>query len=313
VAEIPGCDYSFARPDPACLARNGIRFAVRYTSIGPSGKNLSPAEAGRLIAAGLQVVVVFEEAAGHMLLGRAAGAEAASASWALAHACGMPDDRPHYFALDVDPRGFTAGQWAAVEAYLDGAAGLLGRERVGVYGAYAAIERLCQRFAPWGWQTYAWSAGRVSGKAHLYQYQNGQQLCGGTVDLTRALADDYGGWPTQGGGDVPLTEAEWTRLQGLIDARADTTEASLKAKVDQVTGLLFRGDPDTLDGGTHKDNLKAIRAGVLDFGNQLAEHGDLSLSDAQLERLAAQVAARMQIAGTPSFAITGEAVPKEGT
>jgi Domain of unknown function (DUF1906) len=306
-----GVDYSFARPDPACLFRAGKRFAVRYTSIGPSGKNLSPAEAGRLIAAGLQVVVVFEEAAGHMLLGRAAGAEAASASWALAHACGMPDDRPHYFALDVDPRGFTAGQWAAVEAYLDGAAGLLGRERVGVYGAYAAVERLCPRFAPWGWQTYAWSGGQRSGKAHLYQYQNGQQLCGGTVDLTRALADDYGGWPAQGGGDVPLSDDDLARITAVVDARLDQAEQALKAKVDQVTGLLFRGDPDTPTGGTHPANLASIRAGVVDFANQLAEHGDLSLSDAQLERLAAQVAARMQIAGAPSYEITGQATAKE--
>jgi hypothetical protein len=299
---IEGCDYSFARPDLACLARNGIRFAARYTSIGPSGKNLDPAEAHDLLAAGLDIVTVFEESAGHALGGRTAGIAAARASEQLGAACGMPVSAVHYMALDVDPRPLTAAQWQQAAAYFSGAAEILGPRRVGVYGGYLAIDRLVPSHAAYGWQTYAWSGTptRWHPAAVLQQYRNGVSMCAGTVDLDRALQADYGQWNPKEA-DVPLSEAEWTRLQGLIDQRADTTEASLKAKIDQVAGLLFRGDLNTTDGGTHKDNLKAIRTAVLDSG--------VTLSDAQVELLGA----KLHLAGMPSYSGTVELSPKEAT
>jgi hypothetical protein len=80
-----------------------------------------------------------------------------------------------------------------IDAYLAGAASVLGRERVGVYGGAVIIDH-CQAVgsASWFWQTYAWSGGRVCPGIHLYQYQNGQTINGGSVDFTRSMQDNYG-------------------------------------------------------------------------------------------------------------------------
>lgn len=48
--------------------------------------------------------------------------------------CGMPEGRPIYFALDVDPAGLTSLQRGAVERFLEDADGVIGRDAVGVYG-----------------------------------------------------------------------------------------------------------------------------------------------------------------------------------
>jgi hypothetical protein len=198
-----GCDYSSGRPDPRCLFQQGMRFVVRYTSIGSHPKNMSAAEVDRLLDAGLAVATVFEESVGHMLGGKAAGVDAAKASRGLAEACGMPAGRPHYFALDIDPRPLTDRDWTLIRAYLDGAASVLGWSAVGVYGGFKAIEELVPGSALWGWQTKSWSGGRWSAKAHLQQYVHDIDRCGGRIDLDRTNPDrdltDYGQW---GLGDV---------------------------------------------------------------------------------------------------------------
>ena len=105
---------------------------------------------------------------------------------------GQPADRPIYFAVDVD---VTAGQLAVVDAYLDGAASVLGRDRVGVYGEFDVVEHcLGGGHAAWGWQSRAWSHGRVSERAHLVQ-ELGQVVVGGVeCDVDTAHRTDFGQW-----------------------------------------------------------------------------------------------------------------------
>jgi len=200
---VEGVDYSYSRPNPTCLHNKGRRFAVRYVGSGSSGKYITEAEANGLFAAGLQVVIVYETTASFMLEGFNAGTAAAQIGHDRAIAAGMPEGRPIYFALDTDPRGLTNAQWDALKAFSNGAATVLGRNRVGVYGGYATIEHLVPTSATWGWQTYAWSGGRWSAKAHLRQYLNEQNLCGGRVDLCRSVTDDYGQWPLENPGISP--------------------------------------------------------------------------------------------------------------
>ena len=71
------------------------------------------------------------------------GVDARDARSALAQArgCGMPEGRPIYFALDTDPGPLSASQWKGVFAYLDGAAAVLGRDNVGIYGGRLAIDK----------------------------------------------------------------------------------------------------------------------------------------------------------------------------
>lgn len=190
-----GVDYSFSRPSIDCLWNSGFRFAVRYTSNINSSKNASKSEVDALIRRGFKVVIVHQNGTGDMLQGFSKGRLDAQHALAKTRALGMPSNRPIYFALDRDPNPLSNSQIAACRSYLDGAASVLGRNRVGVYAGYRGIELLCPHWAPWGWQTYAWSGGRISSKAHFRQYRNGVNLCGGQVDYNRNYKTDFGQWP----------------------------------------------------------------------------------------------------------------------
>jgi Rv2525c-like, glycoside hydrolase-like domain len=192
-----GVDYAWGRPGAAALkaARidgHPIEFACRYLSHDTTGKNLTAAEANILSRAGIWIVVVWESTAGRALAGHAAGAADARAALSQAQACGMPPGRPIYFAVDFDA---TEAQQAAIHAYLDGAASVLGRDRVGLYGGYYVIKRAfdAEKIA-WGWQTYAWSGGHWDGRAQLQQYSNDRRINGVGLDYDRATKIDYGQW-----------------------------------------------------------------------------------------------------------------------
>ena len=279
-----GVDYSRARPDPACLRNAGNEFAIRYTSIGDSTKNMTPPEVQKLVQADLAIVTVFEETAGDMLGGVANGLSAAQWSRNTATACGMPAGRPHYFALDIDPRPLKQDDWRSIQNYLDGAAQVLGRNNVGIYGGYMAIEQLVPAWAAWGWQTFAWSAGQLSKKAVLYQYRNGFDLCGGTVDLNRAYKDDYGQW----GLNMPLTkeDKDWF--------------------VTVLKNLVSEGDRPVPPTGQTHPNLRDITDALNDFRKTLIPLADdeanivaailgtdQSPSDEQMQHLADILSARL--------------------
>ncbi|MFC4908523.1 DUF1906 domain-containing protein [Actinomadura gamaensis] len=189
---IFGVDYAWGRPGPSALKRAGAKFVCRYLSHDASGKNLTRSEADELSRAGLWLVVVWESTASRALAGRAAGIADATDAAKQARACGMPADRPIFFAVDFDA---TSGQQAAINAYLDGAAAVLGRARVGLYAGYGPIKRAFDAGKiRWGWQTYAWSGGRWDKRAQLQQYSNDHVVNGVGVDYDRAVHDDYGQW-----------------------------------------------------------------------------------------------------------------------
>lgn len=198
---IEGVDYSSSRPGGAALAAAGKRFAVRYVPYqirqdfgGPLvwvAKGLTVAERDDLLAHHVAIALVFESTADRMLGGHAAGiADAQLIGPGLAH-CGMPFDSFIYFACDFDAQ---PAQYATIDAYLAGAASVLGAGRVGIYAGYHVVEH-CRRTAAKAWQTYAWSGGRLSSFASLYQYRNGQSINGASVDYDRALVADYGQYP----------------------------------------------------------------------------------------------------------------------
>lgn len=186
-----GIDYAFGRPGIAALKAAGVKFVCRYLSHSPT-KNLTSAEAHALSAAGIWIVVVWETTAQRALAGRTAGVADAIDAQMQAQACGMPAGRPVYFAVDWDA---SASQQLAINTYLDGAASVLGRDRVGIYGGYGPVKRaLDAGKAKWAWQTYAWSGGKWDGRAQLQQYSNGHTLGGVGCDYDRATKADYGQW-----------------------------------------------------------------------------------------------------------------------
>jgi hypothetical protein len=198
-----GLDYAFAHPNLDCVAGQGYTFVARY--VGDPDPNplkyLDAPELAVIRSLGLSVVAVRETSAGFMLT--ESGAQHAQVSRAHCNALGL-HGIPIFYALDVDPRGFTSAQKAAVTRFLQDAASVDGgRDRVGLYGSDDAIDAwVGTSYCRWGWQTYAWSAGRVSPKAHFRQYRNGVALCGGTVDLNETYTTDFGQWPRPQEGDV---------------------------------------------------------------------------------------------------------------
>ncbi len=188
-----GIDFSWARPGGAAIQAAGKTFVMRYLyPDGPGGKGLDLSEVQDYRAHGLAVGVVFESSGGRSLSGFAAGASDAQIAVGQLVSLGMAGT-PVYFAVDFDA---TPAQYTAIASYLDGAASVLGKNKTGLYAGLGPIDALVGVHCAYGWQTYAWSGGRVSSKAHVYQYKNGQTLNGSSVDYCRSLKPDFGAYGT---------------------------------------------------------------------------------------------------------------------
>ena len=190
-------DYSLVRPDGAAIRAAGFSGAMRYLSY-DAAKNLSPDERDDLFAASLAIGLVWETTATRALSGWNGGVADAAEALRQATALGLPVSRPIYFAVDFDT---TPQQQATIDAYLGGAASVLGSARVGVYGSFYVVERChASESAHWFWQTDAWSGGQLSAHAQLYQD-------GGPAGLPDAdnnvVLGDWGPWVPAGADPAP--------------------------------------------------------------------------------------------------------------
>lgn len=212
-----GVDFAWGRLRPSELKLHGKSFVIRYVSTSGNPKNISKSEAQGLLNAGIDVGIVFETTTGRALQGFAAGVHDAGRARDQVVAAGGPKDGGViYFAVDIDT--ISAGERGRIAAYLDGCAHVLGKNKVGVYGEYDVIEAMVPTHCKYGWQTYAWSRGHVSGKACLYQYNIFAHVGALPVDLDRALRDDFGQWFYEAAGPVPGPYPEdpywvWLRWQ----------------------------------------------------------------------------------------------------
>ncbi|GAA0705511.1 hypothetical protein GCM10010193_70750 [Kitasatospora atroaurantiaca] len=186
-----GVDYAWDHPGGAALQAVGATFAARYLSHDTS-KAITRAEADDLAAHGIWLVVVFEDSAQRPLAGRAAGVADAQLAVAQAWAAGIPAGRPIYFAADFD---VTADQQGAINDYLQGAASVLGVDRVGVYGGYRTVQRaLDAGVCRWAWQADAWSGGQWDARAHIRQTDGTTTINAVECDWNTAMTADYGQW-----------------------------------------------------------------------------------------------------------------------
>ena len=151
-------DYAWAKPTPAAIKAAGYSGVMRYLSPDAT-KNLTKAEATGLLATGLSIGLVWESTASRAGQGFAAGAADAATAEAQATAIGYPFSAALFYAVDFDAAP------AAVAPYFAGIASRAARP-VGIYGSARVVEGVS---AAWKWQACAWSAGRVSASAHLYQ------------------------------------------------------------------------------------------------------------------------------------------------
>ncbi|GAA4105911.1 DUF1906 domain-containing protein [Actinomadura miaoliensis] len=255
-----GVDYAWGRPGPDALKKAGARFVCRYLSHDTSGKNLTRAEADQLSRAGLWLVVVWETTARRALSGRSGGAADARDAAKQAANCGMPEDRPIYFAVDFDA---SASQQAAVNAYLDGAASVIGRDRVGLYAGYGPTKRaLDAGKARWAWQTYAWSGGKWDARAHIQQYSNDHKINGVGVDYDRAMKDDYGQWRvgvSPGEDDMPDYVSVGVTGEQTLAPGTWTTIRWDKEYADSEHQHADEGGPSLLNGPARYSLTAAVR------------------------------------------------------
>ncbi|MFD0690434.1 glycoside hydrolase domain-containing protein [Actinomadura fibrosa] len=283
---IFGVDYAWGRPGPAALKKAGAKFACRYLSHDTTGKNLTRAEADQLSGAGIWLVVVWETTANRALSGRSGGEADARDAAAQAARCGMPDDRPIYFAVDWDA---TSGQQSTINAYLDGAASVLGRDRVGLYAGYGPVSRAFDaKKITYGWQTYAWSGGRWDSRAQLQQYSNDHEINGVGCDYDRAVADDYGQWKV-GESPMALSNDDLKKIRDIV-WNTDTAPAPSGSSADNPTWRHVNIIRDTYS------SVQQVKAAVAELAQQSG--GDPA------------EAARLVLAGLPPESIAA-AIPDE--
>lgn len=182
---VLGVDFSYARPTVAQITALGASWVARYLSPDP-GKNLSPAELGEYLQAGLAVVLVWESTATRAQQGFTAGHNDAHAALAQRAALGIPSSVPIYFAVDSDT------SWSAVEPYFAGAEQAVGVNRAGVYGGLQVVQGAANAGFRYLWQTEAWSGGQWSPQALIRQ--QGSALHG-AVDNDFGMAVDFGQYP----------------------------------------------------------------------------------------------------------------------
>lgn len=177
------------------LAAAGNRFAARYL-VPPTyaWKRLTRSEAEAISKAGMQIVSVFETSANRPAGGAASGRADGAAAYREALEIGQPIGSAIYYAVDYDA---APQDYEAIEAYLLAAASQTPGYAAGVYGSFAVVEEMAKRRAcVHFWQTYAWSHGKRSDHANLYQHRNNVQVAGILVDLNESFGNE-GGWSLQ--------------------------------------------------------------------------------------------------------------------
>lgn len=188
-----GVDWAYGNISPAALKASGKTFVCRYLSH-DSSKNLSHHEAVAYSRAGIDLVVVWEDAGTGAAGGYYNGQRDANHALAQARALGKPSRAPIYFAVDFDAAG------PEVKPYFEGVVSVLGKERAGIYGGLDAVEYIMDRkIVDWAWQTYAWSNHRWDKRAVLKQTLVSLQgaelhVDGVQVDYDRSVAANFGQW-----------------------------------------------------------------------------------------------------------------------
>jgi hypothetical protein len=146
-------DYSYGRPSPDYIRNSGYIGALRY--LGHDGRCLTKGEANGLLAAGLGIGLIYEEAASACLGGWNTGVQHANNANRYADEVGAPNV-PIFYAVDFQPNH---GQlYGPIVEYFRGAMSVGGRE-VRAYGCASVMQCLCGdvKLFPDSWQCAAWS------------------------------------------------------------------------------------------------------------------------------------------------------------
>lgn len=146
-------DYSYGRPSPDYIRNSGYIGALRY--LGHDGRCLTAGEANGLLAAGLGIGLIYEEAASACLGGWNTGVQHANNANRYADEVGAPNV-PIFYAVDFQP-SYDQAHGPIVDYFL-GAKSVPGRP-VRAYGCASVMQALCgdAGLFPDSWQCAAWS------------------------------------------------------------------------------------------------------------------------------------------------------------
>jgi len=267
---LRGLDYSNGRPRASAVKAAGFAAVLRYLSHTPY-KNLTLAEAGDMIANGVDVVAVWETVADRALAGATAGSDDGKAAKRQYETCGAPAEAAIFYAVDFDAQ---PSQFAAIQRYQDAFFAAIAPHPGGVYGSYAVVEHFVGTGATYAWQTVAWSHGKRSPKAHIFQMTGYVTVDGVTCDRNELTAP-YGGWagvappPPAPPAPVHMT------IQGVPMGRITITiptdavgdgDAFISA-ADKFGAISGAGVHDKYDPATHDPDSIVVPIGARDDGD----------------------------------------------
>jgi hypothetical protein len=200
-------DYSQARPPLTTVRAHGYAGVYRYVcsdraEAGLPGKRLTPRERDQILAAGLDIGLHGEDDARAALGGYNRGL-AQGRQWAeYAHdVLAAPKGMTIVAAIDYN----TLSTYPlVVQEYLGGIDdGMQHEYLTGVYGSIYVVDgALRADHAMHGVQTIAWSHGKISQLADVYQH-GGSEFAG--TDYNDVLRIPHGTWLQTLGADMPLT------------------------------------------------------------------------------------------------------------
>lgn len=177
------------------LIQAGYRFAARYLSRYPGPKVLKAPERDQLLAAGVDIVLVYEDNTTDAMMGASGGTNNAYRALKMAADLGAPHGMCIYFACDQNDA--TAAQ---VTPYYTAIRSVISPDyQVGFYGAQApAAALLAAGTVDKAWVVETWRQGYEDGPLdpfHLMQLVGTPVVVAGTTcDEDQALQDNYGGW-----------------------------------------------------------------------------------------------------------------------
>lgn len=244
-----GVDFSYDPPLGAELEAAGITAAMVYiTDPGPGNKGITQARWDDLGSHGVALGLVWELGEAAVLKGFAQGAADAKNAQANLVALASPSiRRPIYFAIDFDIQPV---DYTKAEAYFRGVNTIIGLARTGAYGHDGILDYLTGRSViTFRWQTYAWSKGVRDTANHVLQYDNGQQVGAGTVDLCLMRAS--GNWGQKGvllaPAPKPVKAAAKPDPQVVVTVKSGDTLAGIAARHNTSLAQIERINPQIHD------------------------------------------------------------------
>lgn len=161
------------------LKQTGVGAIGRYLGPEHSWKSVDSRETRIIRAAGLSLFSIWEtNPVKRAYFTETQAKEDAAGAERFAAAIGQPPGTPIYFTVDYDAGDEDLG---TIINYFRRIRGI--RYRIGAYGSFRVVEAISHaEAADFFYQTYAWSGGRLSACAHIYQYRNSRILTGVRVD-----------------------------------------------------------------------------------------------------------------------------------